>query len=404
MSTAANWIDSLTMDQLNEDPNAVHDRLREEAPIAFVPAVGLHVASTREACMTIAQDSENWTTVISPSGERSFGTGTVLAANGDEHVELRKMIDPGLRPASVDGHLDDLVRPYARHLLEKIDQKGRADIQEEYFAPVSVRAVGDLMGLTNVPAETLVRWFQTLALAFGNAAVDDDGEFLDLELFEAADAVRAEIHEVVDPLLDHWAENPDHSLLSHWLHDGGAEGELQSRDKIYPNIYVFLLGAIQEPGHVMTTTLTALLRDPDQLEQVVDDPTLIPRAANEAARWVAPIWTAAVKVSNRDVTVAGVDIPAGTPVLLSYGSANRDSKTWDHPEKFDLDRPAMPHLAFGAGRHACAGTHVGMAIVRIALEELFDAIPNIEADPDEDVTFWGWTFRGPQGLHVTWEV
>lgn len=404
MSAATNWIDSVTMEQLNEDPNAVHDRLREEAPVTFVPAVGLHVASTREACMAIAQDSENWTTVILPSGERTFGTGTVLAANGDEHVELRKMIDPGLRPASVDGYIDDMVRPYARHLLEQLDEKGRADIQEEYFAPVSVRAVGDLMGLTNVPAETLVRWFQTLSLAFGNAAVDDKGDFLNLELFEAADAVREEIHEVVDPLLDNWAENPDHSLLSHWLHDGGAEGELQSREKIYPNIYVFLLGALQEPGHVMTTTLTALLRDPAQLERVIDEPALIPRAANEAARWVAPIWVAAVKVSNRDVTVSGVDIPAGTPVLLAYGSANRDSDTWDSPEQFDLDRPTMPHLAFGAGRHACAGVHVGMSIVRIALEELFEAIPNIEADPDEDVTFWGWTFRGPQGLRVTWEV
>ncbi|AVZ38415.1 MULTISPECIES: cytochrome P450 [unclassified Dietzia] len=404
MSTATNWIDSVTMDQLNEDPHPVHDRLREQAPVAFVPAVGLHVASTREACLTIAQDSENWATVIAPAGERSFGKGTVLAANDSEHAELRKMIDPGLRPSAVDGHIDDLVRPYARHLLGELDSRGKADIQEEYFAPVSVRAVGDLMGLTNVPAETLVRWFQTLALAFGNAAVDESGDFLNKQLFEAADAVRAEIHTVVDPLLDHWAENPDHSLLSHWLHDGGPEGELQSRDKIYPNIYVFLLGALQEPGHVMTTTLAALLRDPEQLERVVDDPTLIPRAANEAARWVAPIWTAATKVAKNDVTVSGVEIAAGTTVLLSYGSANRDSATWERAEVFDLDRPAMPNLAFGAGQHACAGTHVGMSIVRIALEELFDAIPNIEADPDQDVTFWGWTFRGPQGLHVQWEV
>lgn len=404
MSTATNWIDSVTMDELNEDPHAVHDRLRKEAPVAFVPAVGLHVASTREACMQIAKDGENWTTVIAPAGERSFGKGTVLAANGEEHKELRAMIDPGLRPSAVDAHIDDLVRPYARHLLEQIDEQGSADIQEEYFAPVSVRAVGDLMGLTSVPAETLVRWFQTLALAFGNAEVDENGEFVDLAKFDAADAVRAEILEIVDPLLDHWEDNPDHTLLSHWLHDGGPEGQLQSREKIYPNIYVFLLGALQEPGHVMTTTLAALLRDPDQLERVIDDPTLIPRATNEAARWVAPIWTAAVKVANRDMTVQGVEIPAGTPVLLSYGSANRDESTWDSPEVFDLDRPAMPHLAFGTGNHACAGTHVGMSIVRIALEELFEAIPNIEPDEDRDVSFWGWTFRGPQGLHVTWEV
>lgn len=404
MTTSSSWIDTITMEELDRDPNPIYDRLRREAPVAFVPAVGMHVVASRELCLQIAQDSETWSTVIAPSGGRTFGEGTVLASNGERHKKLRGWIDPQLRPSAVDSYLEALVRPQARSLLEGIEDLGEVDIQEAYFAPVSVRSVGDLMGLVGIESDTLVRWFQTLAQSYGNAEVDETGAFANPAPFEAGDAAKAEIIAAVDPLLDHWTDNPDHTLISHWLHDGMPEGQTRDRSEIYPNIYVFLLGALQEPGHVMTTTLAGLLQHPEQLERVVDDPELIPRAVNEGARWVAPIWSAAVKVANRATTLDGTEIPAGTPVILAYGSANRDESAWENPQDYDVDRPGVPHLAFGAGKHACAGTYLGASIARIALEELFETVPNIEADPDRSPEFWGWTFRGPQGLHVTWEV
>ncbi|MGW6035124.1 cytochrome P450 [Gordonia terrae] len=404
MTIAATWLESITMEQLNNDPNPIYARLRREAPVAYVPVVGMHLVSTRELCLQITQDADTWTTLMAPSGVRTFGAGTVLAANGEEHRKQREWIDPQLRPSAVDRHVDALVRPQARAIIEGFEDRGAADLQEAYFAPVSVRAVGDLMGLTDVPSETLVHWFQTLSQSYGNAEVNDAGEFVDTAPFEAADAVKKEIEETVAPLLAHWADHPDHTLISHWLHDGMPEGQTRDPSEIYPNIYVLLLGALQEPGHVMTTTLAGLFANPDQLERVVDDPTVIPRAINEGARWVAPIWSGAVKIPNRDVTIGGVELAAGTPVILAYGSAGRDESTWENPDLFDIDRPAMPHLAFGSGPHACAGTYFGTAVVRIALEELFEAIPNIEPDPEHPAQFWGWLFRGPQGLRAVWEV
>lgn len=165
---------------------------------------------------------------------------------------------------------------------------------------------------------------------------------------------------------------------------------------------VYILGALQEPGHLMATTLVGLLRSPAQFDRVVDDPALIPRAVSESLRWVAPIFAAAAKVSTRDVHIGGLDLPAGTAVLMAYGAANWDEKTWPGPEDFDLDRPLQPHLGFGAGPHACAGAYLGSAIVRIALEELFQSIPMMELT--EDVEFHGWAFRGPEHVRVRWEV
>ncbi len=96
------------------------------------------------------------------------------------------------------------------------------------------------------------------------------------EGFAEADAAKEEIRSIVDPLLDNWIVNPDDSAISHWLHDGMPEGQTRDREYIYPTLYVYLLGAMQEPGHAMGSTLVGLFNPPDQFERVIDEPALIP--------------------------------------------------------------------------------------------------------------------------------
>lgn len=398
------WITDITMAELEADPRPFYERLRREAPVAFVPQLGLHIVSTRELCLEIAKDSENWPAVISPAGGRTFGPGAILNSNGPEHRKLRGMVEPHLQPSAVDTYIDDLVRPFARSRLADFEDNGAADIVAEYCEPVSVRALGDLLGLDDVSTDKLREWFHNLSVSFTNADMTADGEFANPDGFIPGDEAKAEIIAHVDPKIDHWIEHPDHTAISHWLHDGMPEGQTRSREVIYPNLYVFLLGAMQEPGHAMGTTLAGLFSRPDQLERVIDDPTLIPRAVAEGMRWVAPIWSAAVKVATSEVTVGGVTLPQGSLVMLSYGSANNDENAYDAPTSYDLDRAVIPNLTFGGGVHACAGTYFANAVVRIALEELFESIPNIERDTAHEIDFWGWGFRGPKQLHVQWEV
>lgn len=398
------WIDNVTIAELEADPHPVYERLRRESPVAFFPQLGLHIVSTRELCMEISKDSANWPAVISPAGGRTFGHGAILNTNGPEHRDLRDMVEPHLQPSAVDKYVDPLVRPFARRLLDDIEDAGSADIVAEYFEPVSVRALGDLLGLDDVSTDKLREWFHKLSVSFTNADMTPDGEFANPDGFIPGDEAKAEIIAHVDPKIDHWITHPDHTAISHWLHDGMPEGQTRNREVIYPNLYVFLLGAMQEPGHAMATTLAGLFSRPEQLERVIDDPTLIPRAVSEGMRWVAPIWSAAVKVAASEVTVGGVTLPEGSLVMLSYGSANNDENAYDAPTEYDLDRPVIPNLTFGGGVHACAGTYFATAVVRIALEELFEAIPNIERDTNHDVDFWGWGFRGPKELFVKWEV
>ncbi|BBY61911.1 cytochrome P450 [Mycolicibacterium helvum] len=404
MTTTPSFIDEITIEELEADPHPFYERLRKEAPVAYVPALGMYIVSTRELCMQIARDSEDWPAVISAAGHRTFGPGALLDTNGAEHRALRDMVEPHLQPSMVDTYVDDLVRPYARKLLEEFENDGSAEIVSAYCEPVSVRALGDLLGLDDVSTDKLREWFHKLSVSFTNAGVDEGGEFVNPDGFAPGDEAKAEIVAHVDPKIDHWIAHPDHSAISHWLHDGMPAGQTRGRDVIYPNLYVFLLGAMQEPGHAMATTLAGLFTQPDQLERVVDDPTLLPRAIAEGMRWVAPIWSAAVKRAAKAVTVGGVELPEGAVVMLSYGSANRDEHAYRAPTEYDLDRTIIPNMTFGGGVHACAGTYFANHVMRIGLEELFEAIPNLERDEAHEVDFWGWGFRGPKSLYVQWEV
>lgn len=402
---STSWIEDITIEELENDPNAVYSRLRAEAPpIVFLPLVGLHIATTAEACRQIASDSDNWFGVISPAGGRTFGPGAILNENGPSHDDLRKMVEPSLKPSVVDTYVDNLVRPIARKFLEQFENDGKADLVGQYAEQVSVRALGDLMGLESVSSDTLRDWFHKLSVSFVNAGMTDDGEFANPAGFAPGDEARADIRRVVDPLLDNWEVNPDHTMLSHWLHDGMPEGQTRSREQIYPTLYVDLLGAMQEPGHAIASTIAGLWSNPGQFDRVVDDPALIRRAIQESVRWTSPIWSATTRQTQTDTSVLGVDLPAGTVVMLSYGSANQDESVYTAPDSYDLDRKPAPHLAFGAGKHGCAGTYFATEVVRIGLEELFEAIPNLEQDTDYSVDFFGWGFRGPKELHAKWEV
>lgn len=402
-SDSAAWLAEITIGDLEANPDEIYERLRREAPLGFVPVLGAYVASTAELCAEITT-GDDWKGVLSPSGLRTFTEPCVIAENDSTHERLRSMIDPSMHAAKVDTWIEELVRPIARGLVERIEGDGQAELMAQYFEPVSVRSLGDLLGLAEVSSDTLRDWFHRLSTSVANAAMNPDGTFVDPDGFAEGDNAKAEIRSVVDPLMDHWVDHPDSSAISHWLHDGMPEGQTRSRSDVYPMLNVFLLGAMQEPGHAMGSTMLGLFTRPEQLEAVIDDPQLIPQAVSEGLRWVAPIWSAAARISIRDTTLAGQDLPAGTVVMASYGSANRDSARFGAPSDFDVFRPPLPHLAFGAGPHACAGMHFANHVCRIGLEELFEAVPNLAPAPSGEDVFWGWAFRGPRAVHATWEV
>jgi cytochrome P450 len=167
-----------------------------------------------------------------------------------------------------------------------------------------------------------------------------------------------------------------------------------------PTLKVILLGGMQEPGHAAGSALAGLLGSPGQLSAVREDPAgLAPAVVEEGLRWVAPIGTQ-TRQAVTGTELGGATIPGGAPVGSLVSSANRDETKFADPDRFNIFRPRTVNLAFGAGRHFCAGHAFSRAQVRIAIEALIRRFPGLALDPERPPEFRGWEFRAPRRLDV----
>lgn len=170
---------------------------------------------------------------------------------------------------------------------------------------------------------------------------------------------------------------------------------------ITPTLKLLISGGLQEPGHTGAIVTAALLADDSLRERFAAQPSALARAAiEEGIRWVAPIQQNTRRTS-REVTLHGVTIPPGVDVGLSIASANRDEHAFGpDADRYDIDRAGRAHIGFGFGTHFCPGNFFGRAVARMAVQRLFERLPDIRlASP---LRFRGYVFRAPVTLECRW--
>ena len=129
------WLDDVTMSDLERNPYATYERLRAEAPLAYVPVLGSYVASTEEVCREVAT-SAAFEAVITPAGGRTFGHPAIIGVNGDVHADLRGMVEPALQPVEVAGCGCVVRQDAGQHLIHG-DADG-VDVAREDRLPVEL--------------------------------------------------------------------------------------------------------------------------------------------------------------------------------------------------------------------------------------------------------------------------
>jgi cytochrome P450 len=386
------YSETISIDDLEADPYPVYARLRAEDPIAPVPAANCWFATRWSDVEAIARHPDF--TAVSPEApvNAAFGQPNVLTSDGGMHADLRGGIEPHYRPKRVAEYIETLVRPIAEAQLQSFVASGSVDLLTGFFEPVSALALARSFGFAEVDVPTLRRWFHGLS----QGAINFERDAARAAICQQ---VVAEIEAVALPLLDRLRTQPDQSPLSHLLHSGMPEGQTRPPEMILPSVKVTLLGGMQEPGHGAANLLVGLMQNPGQMTALrADLDGLLPRAIDEALRWIAPIGTM-MRTAIRDTLVGGIVVPEGTPVSCIFASANRDESRWDDPDRFDILRPQKAHMAFGQGSHFCAGKWFAKAQIDVAMRVLFEAFPRL-AFADEAPAFRGWEFRAPEHCRI----
>jgi cytochrome P450 len=390
---------ALTGENLYNDPYPVYARLRKEAPVALFEGTREYFVTRFDDCRIVGSTDK----IFGPSGSpdrpeaRVMGMPNVLTMSGEEHACLREGIDFNLSQERVRTYVERLTRPVVQHFIDTIKHKGEANLTTELFEPISVRCIGDLIGLTETSNENLVEWFYAMALGLQNVANDQ-------AVWDRLDAALEDIDRQLGALYEAALVKPNNSLTSHVMYGGMPEGKVRSLAEISPTMRVIVLGGLQEPGHAAANACAGLLSNPDQAKAMAESPDeYAMRAFDEGLRWIAPIGVTP-RVAAEDFKVADTVIPAGSSVAIVMGSANRDETRFENPDQFDMFRKKKQHVTFGFRPHFCSGHYLSRAMGEIALQEAFKQLPNLRLDPDQEVKAKGWRFRGVNVLPAKWDA
>ena len=392
MSPATTIGSAVGVEDLERDPYPVYARLRDDEPVSWVESVGLWLVTRWDDVNHVVKTPDVFTAETDPSTlNRTFGKN-LLGSEGPYHQRIRSIIQPWFRGPAIGNFPDEVIAPIADELIDGFADRGEVELASEFAEPLSVRVLKRATGLGDaVDDETLRRWFHELALGAANFEGDADKQ-------RTADAASAEVNETAATILDRIQDAPDDTLLSSMLHTE-VDGERLSREEIQSNLKVMIVGGLQAASDLISIAAWALLSHPEQAERVVADPSLVPHAVEEGARWHSPVGTS-TRQATRDAEIGGVQMEKGALIAAVLASANRDGRHWSEPDRYDIDAHRRPHLAFAGGAHVCVGALLARQEARTALRLLLERLPNLRLDRDRPAAYSGWEFRSPEHLHL----
>ncbi|MFE9454218.1 cytochrome P450 [Streptomyces sp. NPDC006739] len=310
---------------------------------------------------------------------------TMLASDPPRHTRLRRLVTAAFTTGAV-AKLRPFIARVAGDLLDQWSAGERFDFVAGLAVPLPVIVICELLGVPRADRPDVQRW--------------------SAELFAAGepDVIDAASHAMADYMTGLIAAkrlNPGGSLLDRLISARDGDDHLGEEELV--SLAVLLLVA----GHETTTNalgnaLLALLRHPAALDRLRSNPDGVPAALDELLRFDSPVSTATFRFTRQAVTLGGSDVPAGVPVLVAVGAANRDPARFPAPDQLDLDRNAAAHLAFGHGIHRCAGAPLARAELEIALRAVLIRMPGIRLAVPPDHLCWRRTrlVRGLASLPV----
>jgi cytochrome P450 len=321
---------------------------------------------------------------------------TTMVVNEDEpgHIRFRRVFDAGFTGARVRAMVP-LMRERAAGLIDLFTD-GRADLVAEYAIPFVQAVISAVIGFPAGDTAQIQAWTDDVNLLWNMLA----------PVGARVEAARrmADYTRYLQALIDDRRAHPREDLISDLVH--GANGYPGVPDEYVHNM---IRGAARVAGFdttrdAITATVLIMCESPGVQDRVLADPArMIPRLTEEALRRDAP-HRGLFRITTREVELGGTALPAGAPMLLLFGSGNRDETVFPGPDAADLDRPNVrDHLAFGRGLHACPGAPMARAEIRVALETLLRRLPGLRlADGYRPAYIASYFFRGLESLEITW--
>ena len=383
-----------------EDIHAPLARLREQAPVhdrdlltllGWSPdtnfaAVPQYTVFGYQEVMQVDGDPETYSIDAYQSNlGLTFGR-TLSLLNPPEHTRIRRVFQRAFLPNIVAKWGDDIVSPIVNGLIDSFVARGEANLAEEFALKYPFQVIYRQLALP----ERDIATFHKLAVTMTQ---------VHSEMIRFGKEASRKLGTYFSNMIAERRKHPGDDLVS-LLINAEVDGE-RIPDEVVISFFRQLINAAGDTTYRGTgALLIALLRNPQLLERVRADRSLVAPAIEEMLRWDGPV-TVHMRMTTREVRLAGVDMPKGAVVGVCLTAANRDPNVFEDPARYDIDRKRVRHVGFGFGNHVCVGQHLARLEMTRALNAILDRLPDLRLNPDKpQPTIIGAYMRTPRNINV----
>ncbi len=383
------------------NPYPLYHRLRTEAPVHWDPYLHAWVVTRYADVITVlhqfSADRTPTAEQLSAIGLSEMGpvaqvmVRQMLFMDAPAHTRLRGLASTAFTPARVEvlrAHIQEILDA----LLEPLLHKGRMDVIADLAAPLPAVVTAEMLGVPTADCDQLKRWSADFAEVLGNFQHNPDRAARTLKCVEDMGAY---FREAIRRDRIHPREGLIHSLLTAEL-----DGDRLTEEEVVANCIVTMVGGQETTTNLIGNGVLSLLRNPDQLQRLRDDLTLIPSAVEELLRYESPSQHTA-RIAPQDTELGGKQIRKGQAVIAVMGAGNRDPERFPDPDRLDLGRQDNRHLAFGWASHFCFGAALARIEGQICFEAIARRLPDLALEPGPLVWRDNLGLRGLTSLPVT---
>jgi cytochrome P450 len=365
---------------LEGPPHELFGELRHKCPVHWTSSIteypkeaGYWSVTTAEDVHTVSRDWKTYSsevggiTAVSEVFPVELTRAMFIGMDPPKHDRVKALFQAGFTPKRIAAH-EDAIRQIAVRVLDRLEGREECDLVSDLAQPVVARVIGSFMG---IPEEDDAIWARLMNSSLGAGDADLNPAGIDGVLEKDI----PEVFERCRKLIAERQEHPTDDLTSVLVH-AEVDGEKLEEHEIVMGFFLLMAAGNDSTKATFCSGMRALMEDKDQMQLLLDDPSLIPGAVEEALR-MFPAFAHFRRTATCDTELHGQKIKEGEKVVMWYVSSNRDETRFKDPDRFDLTRDE-PHQAFGAGgRHFCLGTALARLELKIMLEETLKRHPNI---------------------------
>ncbi|GAA0925378.1 cytochrome P450 [Streptomyces thermoalcalitolerans] len=315
-----------------------------------------------------------------------------------EHDRLRRIANRSFGPPHRPHRIDSLRGELARIVTGLIDGLGDArqiDVVDQFAYPFPVTVICRLLGVPREDESRFRGWVDRIV-----AALDPDmRQSGDSGFLRTAQEARMQLGMYLAELVEQRAREPRDDMLSDLIADHGPDGAMSTMEVLSTAVLLLIAGH-ETTVNLIANGMLTLLRHPEFLHRLREDPALSVRIVEELLRYEPPVQLLPQRTCVADIELRGITIPKGSRIWLVLAAGNRDPERFRDPDRFDPDREDLGHLGFGSGIHICFGAPLARLEAQFALAELARRLDNPRLVEDPPPYRRNAVLRGPRHLRI----